>query len=253
MTMKTKTKSQARKTPAAKKPAVKKPSAPKKPVAKKPVAKTPAAKKPTRKHLAHPQGWTREEWMNRLAKLMFPKFEELGYSVPAIRMSIGWTSKGPRGKAIGECWTDAASSDRVYEIFISPQLSDNMKVAGVLAHEICHAIVGIKAQHGPVFKKIATEIGLEGKMTATTEGKDFKAWVKPMLAELGPLPHGALDASKIEKTGRKKQKAYLIKCECPECGYLVRVTTKWLDVAAPMCPVDEVVMVAEAPEEPEED
>ncbi len=29
----------------------------------------------------------------------------------------------------------------------------------------------------------------------------------------------------------------LLKAECSECGYLVRVTQKWVDVATPICPV----------------
>lgn len=32
------------------------------------------------------------------------------------------------------------------------------------------------------------------------------------------------------------QKTYLVKVECPECGYLARVTEKWLKQGRPTCP-----------------
>lgn len=43
--------------------------------------------------------------------------------------------------------------------------------------------------------------------------------------------------------GKKKQSTRMIKASCPECGYTVRVTRKWLDTAgAPICPACEEQM-----------
>lgn len=50
-------------------------------------------------------------------------------------------------------------------------------------------------------------------------------------------PAGALTRSMIKKKG-----TYLIKCECPDCGYVVRTTAKWLELGDPICPVDNVGM-----------
>jgi hypothetical protein len=61
-----------------------------------------------------------------------------------------------------------------FEIMISPVLDDPMRVAGVLAHELVHATVGTQHGHKGPFAKLAKKIGLEGKMTATTEGEAFK-------------------------------------------------------------------------------
>lgn len=36
--------------------------------------------------------------------------------------------------------------------------------------------------------------------------------------------------------------------ECPECGYTVRTTQKWLDVGAPFCPTDNIPLEAEKKE-----
>ena len=44
----------------------------------------------------------------------------------------------------------------------------------------------------------------------------------------------------------------LLKAECGECGYTVRVTKKWLEAkGAPICPCNMKAMVADMPEAPE--
>ena len=89
--------------------------------------------------------------------------------------TIGFTSAGQRGKRIGECWSDLASADGAFEIFIVPGIDDAARIAGILTHELVHAAVGLKAGHGAVFAKAARALGLEGKMTATTEGPEWDA------------------------------------------------------------------------------
>ena len=36
----------------------------------------------------------------------------------------------------------------------------------------------------------------------------------------------------------KKQSARMLKAECPECGYTIRLTKKWADVGLPSCPTE---------------
>jgi hypothetical protein len=75
-------------------------------------------------------------------------------------------------------------------------------------------------------------IGLEGKMTATTEGESFKQGIAPILDAVGPYPH-----AKLSKTARPNQGTRLLKLQCPTCPYTVRITRKWLDeVGPPDCP-----------------
>ena len=46
----------------------------------------------------------RESWLNRVASGMAPLFEALGAPLPSrVRVAIGFTSRGAKGKAIGEC------------------------------------------------------------------------------------------------------------------------------------------------------
>ena len=170
----------------------------------------------------------RESWLNRVAIGMAPLFEELYAPLPSrVRVAIGFTSRGAKGKAIGECWDNRCSGDAHFEIFIQPDLAhapDAMpaQIAAVLAHELVHAAVGIPAGHGKPFKRDA-----------------FFAAVTPILTAAGPLPHARLDTDS-ETTRPKKQATRLLKCECETCGYTVRTARKWLETAgAPICPIED--------------
>ena len=47
----------------------------------------------------------RESWLNRVAAGMGSLFETLDAPLPQrVRVAIGFTSTGRKGKAIGECW-----------------------------------------------------------------------------------------------------------------------------------------------------
>ena len=186
----------------------------------------------------------REDWLAAVAKRMTPWFGTL----PPLRFAIGFPSTGKKGKAIGECWDRSASGDQHFEVLIRPDLAEPVEVAAVLAHELVHAVVGIKAGHGSAFRKVATGIGLEGKMTATVPGEAFKRSVAPILAEVGPLPHARLQWGG-DSTGPKKQGTRLVKVACPECGYTVRITRKWLEQGAPLCPTHMLPLAEEGQEE----
>jgi len=184
---------------------------------------------------------TREEWLVALAHELETVFGEHGATLPKYRVTCGFPSKGglaAKNRTIGQCWDSSASADNTAEIIIGITQDDTMKVAGVLAHEMVHSAVGVAAGHGPKFRRLAVAIGLEGKMTATTEGAAFKHRVQPILDKLGDYPHSALDASH-----RKKQGTRMIKCVCPQSGYTVRTTRKWLqEFGAPISPVTHLVM-----------
>lgn len=186
---------------------------------------------------------TREGWLLAFVELARPDFEELECPLPQeIRVSCGWTGAGKRGKRIGECWSHTATSDGVYQIYISPILVEMVYVPrqgetepryGVLdtlLHELIHCAVGCEAKHGPEFKSVAKKFGLAGKMTATyAEPESNLAQVLLQMAEkLGPYPHGEL---LVGKPGApKKQPTRLRKVGCPgECGVVARMTKKWIE------------------------
>lgn len=184
---------------------------------------------------------TREEWLNEVKTCVTAQLFEPVYEVPAnVRVSCGFPSarglNGVKNQRIGECWGDTSSKDKHFEIFISPTQDDPIEVAAILVHELCHTVAGIKAKHGPVFKKVAVHVGLEGKMTATTASDALKVKLLDITGTIGDYPMAALDARAMERTTKKQGTRY-IKCECPHCGYTARVVNKWLtEKGAPHCP-----------------
>lgn len=211
----------------------------------------------------------RETWLNSLAALMAPRFAELGSSLPPFRVSVGFPSAGMNSAAIGECWDRRASGDDRFEIFIRPDRSDSLDVACVLAHELTHAAVGLQHGHKGAFATVAVALGFPRPLTKFAGPSDaLREWLQPFVDQLGAIPHGALtwrntagtgvrrggggvipreapeagggvdeDASEAPASSRPKtQTTRLKKAACTECGYTVRVTTKWLEVGPPHCP-----------------
>jgi len=200
-----------------------------------------------------PKHQTREEWLLAALTLMRPLFENKGYKVPEVRVSCGWPSTGglkAKSRTLGQAWCKTASSDKVGQIFISPYLEKTVDAYGVLpvlVHEQVHQVVGVKEGHNKVFGKCARAVGLEGKLTSTVAGKELTELCKVWDEKLGPYPHSKLDAN---KRPTKKQSTRLIKCQCTESEYCVRITRKWLEeFGAPISPVNNKVMKFEIPDD----
>lgn len=186
---------------------------------------------------------TREDWLNAFVAEARPVFETAGYPLPdKVRVAIGFTSSGRRGKSIGECWSDTASEDGHFEIFLRPSMQSDSRIADVLTHELCHAAVGLEAKHGKPFLAAMRAVGLEGKATSTVAGTGWYKWALPVLDRLGPLPYGKLDEGM--SSGKPKQKTALLKVECNVCGWLARVTMKHIAPHEHLnCPVPDCVGV----------
>jgi len=178
---------------------------------------------------------TRESWMNAFTEAARPIFEEHGYDIPPVRMSIGFTSKGARGSRIGECWSNSMSGDGVHEIFVTPLLGDASRIADILTHELIHAAVGIAAGHKKPFVDAMKKLGLSGKPTATVAGAGWHEWADPILDAIGPLPHSKL---KSGESAQQKQSTRMLKCSCPKCGFVMRTSAKWLEAVPQMRCVD---------------
>ncbi len=196
---------------------------------------------------------TREQWLESAVSLLAEKlFKPAGYKVPKARVSCGWPSSRALSKkrAGGECWPTTAAEDGVSQVFISPLLRDPLGAGGViglLVHEVCHAVVGCKEKHGPVFRKCALAVGLAGKMTQPVAGDDLQAKAKLWVKTLGDYPHAAL---KPGQRPTKKQTTRMVLCKCKACGYQCRTSRKWLcEAGAPLCPCNEQPMGYEVPKE----
>lgn len=172
----------------------------------------------------------RETWLNQItAKHIAPHFEAQGYTLPEnVRMSCSLTS---HKKAIGQCWSSIASQDNHFEIFIHPSIAESNRVVDILIHELAHAVVGIQAGHGKVFKRCAESVGLTGKMTATIATPELNMTISEWVQDMGEYPHAPLTQS-----GIKKQSTRMIKCVCSKCDYQVYTSKKWIEIAKPVCP-----------------
>lgn len=210
---------------------------------------------------------TREQWLNRVATALRPTFKKHGFPLPPVRISTGFTSSGRRGAAAAECWTDKLDADRRHQIFIDPRDDEPVNVVNSVAHELIHAAIGLEQGHKGDFKKLALAIGMLEPMTETPSGPEFVALAGKILAKVGAYPHKRLECgrelgdlfaaapdkpakpgetkptkpgkdrpSTIITSGPKPQGARLKKAHCPACGYTVRITRKWIEVAVPSCP-----------------
>ena len=172
--------------------------------------------------------FTREQWLNAATELLNDKvFRPVGFDIPSdVKVSCGWPSSGGTGSrqtTIGQCFSRAASSNNVNEIFISPKLSDATKVLDVLAHELIHAIDDCKSGHKGAFRTMAKGIGLEGKMTATTASPELLERLNAISEFLGEYPHGELSAN------GKKQGTRMKKIACNSCDFAFRASQKQID------------------------
>lgn len=190
----------------------------------------------------------REVWLGALVRALAPSFAARGFPLPdKVRVSCGWPGSGGRS-VIGEAWSAAASADGSCEIFVSPELADSLRVGDVLVHELCHVAVGNDAGHRGPFRRCAVAMGLRGPMTSTVASPALVAELTAIVERIGPYPHATL----ARGMGKKKQGTRMRKVQCPACGYLVRTTSKWLDVGVPTCPCGEQ-MEADDDEDGDED
>lgn len=231
----------------------------------------------------------RETWLNELAALMAPRFEDLGKPIPKFRVAVGWTSAGKTSKVGGECWHSSNSADQVFEILCAPIVDDSMEVAAILAHELSHAAAGFKHGHKGDFAKLMASLGMVRPFTSSVAGPQFKTWAQPFLDTLGKIPHARI-MLKPERTPRemaddagdegvdedeggssnqkKKQTTRMLKAVCkyvppadngcepsPDgaCGYTVRLSKKWAQQLGACCPVHGAMEVVGADDAPGDD
>ena len=180
---------------------------------------------------------TRENWLNEAKNLLQSGvFKTAELTIPNdVKISCGFAlgtrkTKASKFLTLGVCLNRASSTAKVNEIFMSPQNDDTIKTLGVLAHELIHAIDDCKNGHGKVFRDMAHAIGLEGKMTMTTESPKLILELKKIAQKLGEYPH-----AEILLSARKKQTTRNIKMECSDdhgngCGFSFRTSQKNVDL-----------------------
>lgn len=91
------------------------------------------------------------------------------------------------------CGDENLSQARLaHELVISRHISDPLRAADILAHEMVHAAVGLPNGHNAAFADCARAIGLEGDAHRTVAGAAFEDRVRPWLDQAGPFPSATL-------------------------------------------------------------
>jgi hypothetical protein len=174
----------------------------------------------------------REIWLHNAVDMLSPIFKQKGYDMPKIKVSCGFPSTGNKSKHIGQCWGRSSTTEGVNQLFISPVLDEPVQVLDTLVHELVHAIDDCVHHHGPEFKKIATDVGLQGNMREATAGAWLKEQLTTIAKQLGKYPHTKINLahSASAKTGPRPR------AKCKKCGYEVTPLKKWLFMGPPLCP-----------------
>lgn len=176
---------------------------------------------------------SRVEWLEFVANGMRGWFEDLSFPLPSFEMRTGFPSVGRRSSNTAESWTDDDGTS--YVIFVRPDKDDAIDIAGAIAFQLCHIAVGPRDSHGYLFRHLAISVGLRGTRTESKPGVLFQELIKPILNDAGPLPKSEVTPEEPQR--KVAQTTRLIKVSCKECGYVARVSRKWLvSVGAPLCP-----------------
>lgn len=193
---------------------------------------------------------TREKWLEQAIEEFFrPHFERTAVEAlkkssaafpERVRVSIGFPDKGgtsKKGKTLGQCWKREASNDGAPHIFINPIVEDvigEQGILSILAHELVHAC-GVRG-HKKDFGRVAGAIGLIAPWKSTRADAELMSHFERLVSVIGEYPHGGIVLNGLESPV-KPDRCRMVKCVCTPCGYTVRTTMKWIEVAVPKCPV----------------
>ena len=199
-------------------------------------------------------------WLRAAADALREDFEASGLPLPA-NIRFGFSTKGKGTQRTGECWHSPASADGAYEVFIRADQGDALDVLGILVRELVHAALPVEDSHGKKFKAAAAKIGLVGKMRAAVPGRLLEGRLHRLLEDLGPLPHAALDITWSAFAKPKRQTGRMLKATCAggndesgdfkECGYTVRLASKWAKEYGVHCPKHGAIPVEFPSDDPE--
>jgi SprT-like family len=180
----------------------------------------------------------RESWLMEAVEQLKPIFERMGYQVPPVKVSVGFTSSGSKGRHLGQCWSTKSSEDEVNQIFIAPHLPTAIEVLDTLVHELVHAVDDCQSGHGENFKRIAKDIGLKGPMRSAGAGELLMKDLVKISSLLGNFPHGRLNIPRAASNAGIKRPGAI----CSKCGYEIVMLKRCLDVGPPLCPKNHGVM-----------
>ena len=197
-------------------------------------------------------------WLRAATDALREDFEASSLPLPD-NIRFGFSTKGKGTQKTGECWHSPASADGAYEIFIRADQGEPLEILGILVRELVHAALPVEDSHGKRYKAAATKVGLVGKMRAAVPGRLLEARLQQLLEDLGPIPHAALDITWSAFDKPKRQTGRMLKATCAggnndagafeECGYTVRLASKWAREYGAQCPKHGAIAVEFPPDD----
>jgi hypothetical protein len=183
---------------------------------------------------------TREQWLEKAVKgLKAGVFKQANLTnVPPLRVSVGFPSRGARGKRVvtGQCHGTSSSADKVAQVFIHPVQADPVEVLSTLTHEMIHVIDDCKHAHNrKEFTRPAAALGFTKPWKSTPMGPELREKLEALAVKLGEYPHAQLTL----KPG-KTQTARLRLWTCEGCGLKLRVARDKLNLMCLDC--EEVIV-----------
>ena len=105
------------------------------------------------------------------------------------------------------------------------------RIADILLHEMIHTCFPFDG-HKNGFRDLAHAVGLDGRMTATIASPALTERIENEVVKvLGRYPH---EGVQLIPRGKRGKGSRLIKCECGECGAIIRMSRKTIDMCYEM-------------------
>lgn len=211
---------------------------------------------------------THEQFIQSIVSLALPRLNDLERKeVKDAKIVYGAGQSSLRGVTYYKRWENGGGPDHGHsfvEICAFGE-SDPVQIAGTTLHELSHVAAGYDAGHGKVWKETCERLGLRLAKAAghnyTMAGFDpdmrhaIAALESPVdgkpiglghggliLKPRNPRPCGSVIGVKGGASRGKGSGSRLLKVECDACGYVARVSGKWLATGAPLCPCNQQPM-----------
>ena len=139
----------------------------------------------------------------------FPALENRPFPV---RVSVGFPLGQRKAKGACQVFPHTSSADHTVEIFINPVIGDLSGAVSALIEGLALAVADCDKRS----KRYRSAMSQIEAAAANT--------VDAIVSDLPDYPHASMDVA-----GRKKQGTRMRKIECPTCGFIARMTNKWMD------------------------
>ena len=178
-----------------------------------------------------------------------------------IKLVYGVGNRSLRGVTYYDAWKNGKkTANSLVEVCAFGE-SNNIQLAGTTIHELGHVLAGPGAGHGKGWKAACKVLGLHisqaggqqyqrsdfaddiwkgiEKIKVPTDGAPSTlVALRPggPRIKVTPKPCGMGIGTRGGKSRGAGSGSRLVRVECKECGYICRVTRKWLEVGPPRCP-----------------